>query len=87
MTGSGQLQRQYRISLRGELSRRFEAEFEGMALESGDGKTLLRGAVDQSQLHGILERIHDFNLEIIEVEEIAENPERMPTKKNEEMNR
>ena len=41
-----------------------------MTLESGDGKTLLEGALDQSQLHGVLGRIQAYNLEIIEVAEV-----------------
>ena len=44
-----------------------------MTLESGDGKTLLHGALDQSQLHGVLGRIQAYNLEIIEVAEVAQS--------------
>ena len=61
----------YEVVLRGELGERFAAEFEGMILESGDGKTFLKGVIDQAQLHGILERAQQYNLEIIEV---VENP-------------
>ena len=61
----------YQVVLRGELGERFASEFEGMTLESRDGKTLLKGTIDQAQLHGILERAQQYNLEIIEV---VENP-------------
>lgn len=67
--------------LRGELRRRFEREFGGMSLEGRDGRTILRGSLDQAQLHGVLKRIQDFNLEIIEVEEV---PGDASTEKDEE---
>lgn len=60
----------YKIVLRGELSGRFASEFEGMAMTCGKGKTYLSGKIDQAQLHGILERVRGFNLEIIEVAEV-----------------
>ena len=60
----------YKIVLRGELSGRFASEFEGMALTCGEGKTYLNGTIDQTQLHGILERVREFNLEIIEVTDV-----------------
>ena len=71
----GHSPKQYRIVIRGELGRKFEGEFHGMTLESGDGKTLLRGALDQPQLHGVLGRIQSYNLEIIEVAEVAQSGE------------
>jgi hypothetical protein len=37
-------------------------------------KTFLRGTVDQAQLHGILERAQNYNLEIIEVGEVPADP-------------
>jgi hypothetical protein len=61
----------YQVVLRGELGERFAAEFEGMTMESQGGKTFLKGEIDQPQLHGILERAQQYNLEIIEV---VENP-------------
>lgn len=61
----------YRIVLRGELGDRFAAEFEGMSMETGDGKTYLWGEVDQSKLHGILESAQRYNLEIVDVAEYS----------------
>ena len=72
------LPRPYRIVLRGELGERFASEFEGMGMESGGGKTLLWGELDQSKLHGILERAQQFNLEIIDVAEYSRS-ERSPS--------
>ncbi len=39
-------------------------------MESRSGKTFLKGEIDQAQLHGILERAQQYNLEIIEVAEV-----------------
>jgi hypothetical protein len=60
----------YRIILRGRLSRRFESAFEGMALESGPNQTVLVGDVrDQAHLYGLLDRLRDFGIELIAVEQ------------------
>jgi hypothetical protein len=60
----------YRIILRGRLSQRFESAFEGMALESGPHQTVLVGDVrDQAQLYGLLDRLRDFGIELIAVEQ------------------
>jgi hypothetical protein len=59
----------YRIVLRGRLSKRFESAFDGMALESGPGQTVLVGEVrDQAQLYGLLDRLRDFGIELVAVE-------------------
>ena len=42
-----------------------------MRLESRNGKTFLWGELDQSKLHGILARIQQYNLEIIDVAEFS----------------
>ena len=60
----------YRIVLRGRLSERFESAFEGMSLESGPNQTVLVGEVrDQAQLYGLLDRLRDFGIELIAVEQ------------------
>jgi len=60
----------YRIILRGRLSQRFESAFEGMALESGPNQTVLVGDVrDQAHLYGLLDRLRDFGIELIAVEQ------------------
>ncbi len=60
----------YRIVVRGRLSERFAATFDGMATEPGDGETAIVGRVrDQAHLYGILERVRDFGLELLRVEQ------------------
>lgn len=61
--------RRYRITIDGRLSERFAPAFEGVALETGNGQTTLVAELDQSQLHGLLDRVRDFGLELLRVEE------------------
>jgi hypothetical protein len=62
--------RRYVITVRGRLSQRFAASFEGLTLEAGDGVTTLSGLFhDQAQLNGVLERVADCGLELAGVQE------------------
>jgi hypothetical protein len=57
--------RTVRITVRGSLNDRFATAFDGMTPVRSAGTTELVGPVaDQAQLHGLLERIRDFGLEI-----------------------
>jgi hypothetical protein len=59
----------YRIVIRGRLSERFVAAFGGLVAVPGDATTVLTGElVDQAQLHGILDRIRELNLELLALE-------------------
>jgi hypothetical protein len=63
-------ERRYVITVRGRLSERFAATFEGLTLEAGDGVTTLSGLFhDQAQLYGVLERVADCGLELAGIEE------------------
>jgi hypothetical protein len=58
----------YEIRIRGRLSRAVLEGFEGMESEIGAVETLLYGSVrDQSELHGLLDRIQALGLELVEV--------------------
>jgi hypothetical protein len=60
----------YTIVVRGQLSDRFAAAFDGMTTEPGGGETTLVGLIrDQAHLYGVLERLRDFGLELVRVEE------------------
>ena len=62
--------RRFRITVRGRLSERFAARFDGLTVEAGDGVTALIGTFrDQAQLYGVLERVADCGLELAGVEE------------------
>ena len=58
--------REYRLTVDGELSDRVRLAFTGMTLTRADGKTELVGVVrDQAELHGILQRISDLGLTLL----------------------
>ena len=66
----------HKIIVRGELSDRFEHEFEGLSLKTENGRTILVGPIiDQSHLHGLLDRIQDLGLELLSIETIPESSE------------
>ncbi len=63
----------YRITVRGRLGPRFSGAFDGMTLESAAGDTVLVGMLrDQAHLHGVLDRIQDFGLELVGVERVRD---------------
>ncbi len=64
--------RAYEIVVRGRLSRRYEAAFDGVTLVPGAGiTTLCADLADQSQLYGLLNRLRDFGIELISVNAVG----------------
>jgi len=64
----------YRIVVRGELSERYAAAFEGMEMETNNGRTVLTGEIiDEPHLHGILDRIGALGLKLVSVEDLSES--------------
>jgi hypothetical protein len=64
--GTGKL---YRIVVRSELGDRYASAFEGMRMESKDGRTILTGEVkDQPHLFGVLDRLNGLGLELLSVQ-------------------
>src|SRR5215212_9879833 len=65
----------YRIVVRSELSRRYAPAFEGMEMETKAEQTILTGEIiDQSHLHGVLDRIGALGLELVSVECMPQEP-------------
>jgi hypothetical protein len=65
----------YRIEVHCELSERYAEAFEGMEMETKGGRTTLTGEViDQSRLHGILNRINGLGLKLVSVESMPQEP-------------
>lgn len=61
----------YRLVVRGELDARYAYLFDGMDMERVGGTTVLTGGVrDQAQLHGYIERIEEFGLELLELQQV-----------------
>jgi hypothetical protein len=60
--------RRYRLVLRGELGEPFGFLFEGMQMDRVAGTTVLTGTViDQTHLHGLLERVWELGLEVVSI--------------------
>jgi hypothetical protein len=67
----------YEIRLGGHLDARWAAWFDGLTLvQESDGTTLIRGpVVDQSALHGLLQKVRDLGLPLVSVMPVeAEHP-------------
>ena len=63
---------QYEIRVGGHLSSRWEAWFDGLTLARvDDGTTVLRGPiVDQSALHGVLQKLRDLGIPLLSVTQL-----------------
>jgi hypothetical protein len=58
----------YEIRIRGRVSNALLDSFEGMSAELEPVETVLHGPVrDQSELHGLIDRIQALGLELVEV--------------------
>jgi hypothetical protein len=61
----------YEIRIKGRLSDSLSGAFEDFTAAVRPAETVMRGEVrDQSELHGVLERIQSLGLELIEVRRI-----------------
>jgi hypothetical protein len=61
----------YRVTVRGRVTERLASAFDGMRVEPGQGMTAFVGHVqDQAALYGLLNRLRDFGLELVQVEEV-----------------
>jgi hypothetical protein len=59
----------YQICLEGILDERWLRWFEGLEVTySAEDQTIIRGAFDQSALHGLLIRIRDLGVTLISVQ-------------------
>jgi hypothetical protein len=61
----------YEIRIKGRVSRALLDSFEGMKSDLEPVETVLHGPVrDQSELHGLIDRIHALGLELVEVRKL-----------------
>jgi hypothetical protein len=59
----------YQIRIEGHLDERWLRWFEGLDVAPlPEGETVVSGEMDQSALHGVLNRIRDLGLELISVQ-------------------
>jgi hypothetical protein len=58
----------YQIRVEGVLDSRWSAWFDGLQFTSDHGQTSIAGPVtDQAALHGLLAKVRDLGLELLEV--------------------
>lgn len=63
----------YEFRIKGRLSDTLCGEFEDFTAAVQPAETVMRGKVrDQSELHGLLERIQSLGLELLEVRRLPE---------------
>jgi hypothetical protein len=62
----------YEIRLKGHLDSRWAAWFDGLSLTNEtDGTTIICGpVVDQSALHGLLQKVRDLGLPLVSVTQV-----------------
>lgn len=65
----------YEIHVRGPVPGEVVDELDGLRITVEEPQTVLRGPVrDQSALHGILHRLANLGIEIVEVRLLADGP-------------
>ena len=71
-TGPHHNPERYEIRLKGHLDSRWAAWFDGLSLtNSSDGTTIICGpVVDQSALHGLLQKVRDLGLPLVSVTQV-----------------
>jgi hypothetical protein len=63
----------YEIRIKGRVSEETAFAFEGLDVEVHPVETVLHGDIaDQAALHGVLDRVADLGLELIEVRRLPE---------------
>lgn len=69
----------YRIKIKGRLDPSWSAWFEDMALTFEKGETIISGAVeDQAALHGLLAKVRDLGLTLIDVRRVEAEADNKP---------
>jgi hypothetical protein len=69
-SGTGTANPVYEIRVKGTVGRAVAGEFEPLEAST---QTLLRGALpDQAALHGVLDRIRDLGLELVDVHQVED---------------
>ena len=67
------VQEQYQIRVEGHLGEQWQSWFDGLTITNVEqGEAILSGSLpDQAALHGVLEKIRDLGLPLLEVRRIA----------------
>ena len=68
-------QRTYRLTVQGELGAHMASAFPGMTVTAVGGMTILDGEVrDQAELQGMLQRVSDLGLTLVEAKALGSQP-------------
>jgi hypothetical protein len=80
----------YEIRVKGRLAPRWSAWFDGLTIDAdaADGTTAISGPiVDQSALHGLLQKLRDVGLTLVSLTELPSNtPNEPPAHSHQENN-
>ena len=69
----------YEIRVKGRVGKELASRLEGFDAEVEPAETILRGPIDdQDALHGLLERVQRFGLELVEVRQLDATGSRGP---------
>jgi hypothetical protein len=70
---SMKVQEHYQIRVKGHLGEQWQSWFDGLTITNVEqGEAILSGSLpDQAALHGVLEKIRDLGLPLLEVRRIA----------------
>jgi len=72
MSGSANHRQRYRIILRGECQQLLTGILDGFSVESGRGWTCIIASVrDESELYGLIDRLQEFALHIVSLNELG----------------
>jgi len=69
----------YEIRVKGQLDGRWSEWFDGLALRDEGEDTVISGPLaDQAALHGVLARIRDLGLPLLDVTRVDPDPDQGP---------
>lgn len=69
----------YEIRVKGRVGKELASRLDGFDAEIEPAETVLRGPIDdQDALHGLLERVQCFGLELVEVRQLDTTASRAP---------
>jgi hypothetical protein len=72
MSGSANHRQRYRIILRGECQQLLASILNEFSVESGRGWTCITASVrDESELYGLIDRLQEFALHIVSLNELG----------------
>lgn len=70
----GLVRARYEIRIAGRLDEKTAAEFADLEVAVRGSVTVIRGEFDQASLHGLLERIRFFGLDLLEARRVRGSP-------------